>query len=142
MPDEKEAQMISDAVHITAAFASSEHAVAHELPGLLARMYAARKALEIPDPIVPEKAEALVPAVPIRASVKPDHVVCLECGQRLKMLKRHLSTDHDLTPEQYRSRWGLKADHPLVAPNYAEIRRGLALKIGLGRKSKPAAKKK
>jgi predicted transcriptional regulator len=74
------------------------------------------------------------PAVSIRASVKKDHIICLDCGKKMKMLKRHLSTEHQLTPEEYRSRWDLGSDYPLVAPNYADTRRDLAKKIGLGRK--------
>ncbi len=74
------------------------------------------------------------PAVAIRSSIKPDHIVCLECGKKMKMLKRHLMTDHGLTIDEYRARFGLAADYPMVAPNYAEKRRELAKKIGLGRK--------
>jgi predicted transcriptional regulator len=74
------------------------------------------------------------PAVSIRASVKPDYVVCLEDGKKLKMLKRHLMTHYQMTPEQYRAKWNLPADYPMVAPNYAEQRRALAKKIGLGTK--------
>jgi predicted transcriptional regulator len=74
------------------------------------------------------------PAVSIRSSVKPDFITCLEDGKKLKMLKRHLMTHYNLTPDQYRARWGLSADYPMVAPNYAEKRRELAKKIGLGRK--------
>ena len=74
------------------------------------------------------------PAVSIRSSVKPNHIVCLEDGKKMKMLKRHLMTDHGLTPAEYRSRWGLPADYPMVAPDYAEKRRVLAKQIGLGRK--------
>ena len=70
----------------------------------------------------------------MRSSVKPDYIVCLEDGKKLKMLKRHLMTHYNLTPEQYRQRWNLPADYPMVAPNYAEKRRELAKKIGLGRK--------
>jgi predicted transcriptional regulator len=76
-----------------------------------------------------EKAE---PAVPIRKSVFPDYIICLEDGKRLKMLKRHLSTSYNLTPEQYRAKWGLDASYPMVAPNYAERRSVLAKEIGLG----------
>ena len=72
------------------------------------------------------------PAVPIRKSVFPDYIVCLEDGKRLKMLKRHLSTSYNLTPEQYREKWGLEASYPMVAPNYAEKRSSLAKQIGLG----------
>jgi predicted transcriptional regulator len=74
------------------------------------------------------------PAVSIRSSVKKDHIVCLEDGKKMKMLKRHLMTDHGLTPDEYRARWGLPSDYPMVAPDYAEKRRELAKKIGLGRK--------
>ena len=74
------------------------------------------------------------PAVAIRSSIKPDYIVCLEDGKKLKMLKRHLMTHYGMTPEDYRQRWGLPGDYPMVAPNYAEKRRELAKKIGLGRK--------
>ena len=74
------------------------------------------------------------PAVSMRSSVKKDHIVCLEDGKKFKMLKRHLMTDHGMTPDQYRARWGLPNDYPMVAPDYAEKRRDLAIKIGLGRK--------
>ncbi|WP_114520324.1 MucR family transcriptional regulator [Altererythrobacter sp. ZODW24] len=78
--------------------------------------------------------EAPEPAVSIRSSIKKDHIVCLEDGKKMKMLKRHLMTDHGMTPDEYRARWGLGADYPMVAPDYAETRRVLAKKIGLGRK--------
>ena len=83
------------------------------------------------------------PAVSVRASVKNDHLVCLEDGKKLKMLKRHLMTDHDMTPEEYRARWDLPASYPMVAPDYAALRGDLARKIGLGRKpgEKPGARK-
>lgn len=71
-------------------------------------------------------------AVPVKKSITPAYLICLEDGKKLKMLKRHLKTRYDLTPEQYRERWGLPADYPMVAPNYAEQRRHLAKKIGLG----------
>ena len=74
------------------------------------------------------------PAVSVRASVKNDHIVCLEDGKKMKMLKRHLMTEHGMTPDEYRARWGLPGDYPMVAPAYAETRRDLAKKIGLGRK--------
>jgi predicted transcriptional regulator len=74
------------------------------------------------------------PAVAIRSSIKRDHIVCLEDGKKMKMLKRHLMTDHGLTPDEYRARWGLASDYPMVAPDYADKRRDLAKKIGLGRK--------
>ena len=81
-----------------------------------------------------EASVELTPAVPIKKSVTDDHIICLEDGKKLKMLKRHLMTAYGMTPEDYRSKWGLKTDYPMVAPNYAETRRDLAKKIGLGRK--------
>ena len=74
------------------------------------------------------------PAVPVKKSITPDYLVCLEDGKKLKMLKRHLMTHYGITPDEYRAKWGLPADYPMVAPNYAEQRRSLAVKIGLGRK--------
>ena len=83
-----------------------------------------------------EQKEELVPAVPIKKSVTDDHIICLEDGKKLKMLKRHLKTAYDMTPEDYRARWGLPADYPMVAPSYARKRQELAKQIGLGRKPK------
>lgn len=83
-----------------------------------------------------------VPAVSIRASVKPEYIVCLEDGKRLKMLKRHLSTRYNMTPDDYRAKWGLPANYPMVAANYAEMRRDLAKKLGLGRKAGESPKRK
>jgi predicted transcriptional regulator len=81
------------------------------------------------------------PRVSIRSSIKPDYIVCLEDGKKLKMLKRHLMTHYQMTPDQYRQRWGLNADYPMVAPNYAEQRRTLAKKIGLGTKRRRGGRK-
>jgi predicted transcriptional regulator len=81
----------------------------------------------------------LTPAVPIKRSVTDDYIVCLEDGKKLKMLKRHLMTAYNMTPEEYRAKWGLKPDYPMVAPNYAAKRQELAKKIGLGRKPQVAA---
>ena len=82
----------------------------------------------------PAQKEDLVPAVSIRASIKQDHLVCLEDGKKVKLLKRHLRTDHGMTPAEYRARWGLPADYPMVAPEYSEKRRDLAKSMGLGTK--------
>ena len=100
------------------------------LPSLIKNVYDALAGLG-GQPVVEEK---LDPAVSVRSSVKADHIVCLEDGKKMKMLKRHLMTDHGMTPEEYRARWNLPADYPMVAPDYAEKRRELAKKIGLGRK--------
>jgi predicted transcriptional regulator len=80
----------------------------------------------------PAAAERPQPAIPVKKSITPDHIVCLEDGKKLKMLKRHLKTSYNMTPEQYRVRWGLGSDYPMVAPNYAKQRSSLAKKIGLG----------
>ena len=86
----------------------------------------------------PAQADKPQPAVPVKKSVFPDHIICLEDGKKLKMLKRHLKTSFNMTPDQYRERWGLPADYPMVAPNYASHRSSLAKKIGLG--TKPRAR--
>jgi predicted transcriptional regulator len=87
-------------------------------------------------------AVVLTPAVPIRKSVTDDYLVCLEDGRKQKMLKRHLMTDHDMTPEEYRAKWGLKPDYPMVAPSYTRKRQELAKQYGLGRKKALAPKRK
>ncbi|WP_340110224.1 MucR family transcriptional regulator [Pikeienuella sp. HZG-20] len=87
---------------------------------------------------VEEVVEELKPAVPIKKSITDEHIICLEDGKKLKMLKRHLKTAYDMTPDDYRARWGLPADYPMVAPAYARKRQELAKKIGLGRKKKAA----
>jgi predicted transcriptional regulator len=86
----------------------------------------------------PAQADKPQPAVPVKKSIVPDHIICLEDGKKLKMLKRHLKTSFNMTPDQYRERWGLPADYPMVAPNYASHRSSLAKKIGLG--TKPRAR--
>ena len=83
---------------------------------------------------VPVALERPQPAVPVKKSVTPDYIICLEEGKKLKMLKRHLKTAYNMSPEEYRDRWGLPADYPMVAPNYAQHRSSLAKKIGLGTK--------
>jgi predicted transcriptional regulator len=116
---------------IAAAHVSNNNVGVEEVPALIQNIYGALASLGQKNEAV---AAPLEPAVSIRSSVKPDSVTCLECGKKMKMLKRHLSTDHGLSTDDYRSRWNLGSDYPLVAPNYAEKRRELAKKIGLGRK--------
>lgn len=116
---------------IVAAHVSNNPVSVDDLPSLITNVFGALAGLG-QAAAAPEK--ALEPAVSVRSSIKPDHIVCLEDGKKLKMLKRHLMTHYNLTPEQYRQRWNLPADYPMVAPNYAEKRRELAKKIGLGRK--------
>ena len=116
---------------IVAAHVSNNNVQLEDLPALISSVFGALEGLGKPAVVVDVLPE---PAVSIRASVKPDHIVCLEDGKKLKMLKRHLMTHYNLTPDQYRARWSLPADYPMVAPNYAEKRRELAKAIGLGRK--------
>lgn len=116
---------------IVSAHVSNNDVAVGDLPGLITNVYAALADLG-EAPIVEEPKPE--PAVSIRNSIKPDYIVCLEDGKKLKMLKRYLRTNFDMTPEEYRARWGLPADYPMVAPAYAEKRRELAKKIGLGRK--------
>ena len=116
---------------IIAAHVSNNNVDGEELPSLISNVYGALAGLgqdEDPAEVRPE------PAVSIRASVKKDYIVCLEDGKKFKMLKRHLMTEYGMTPDEYRARWDLPSDYPMVAPSYSETRRNLAKKIGLGRK--------
>jgi predicted transcriptional regulator len=110
-----------------------------DLPQLIQNVYATLSGLTQPMKAPEPRPE---PAVPIRSSIKPDYIVCLEDGKKLKMLKRHLMTSYGMTPEQYRTKWGLPADYPMVAPNYAEARRTLAKQIGLGTAKTSGRRKK
>jgi predicted transcriptional regulator len=116
---------------IVAAHVSNNSVSVDEVSTLITNVYAALNSLG-GTPRVAE--EAPEPAVSVRSSVKKDHLVCLDCGKKMKMLKRHLSTEHGMSPEDYRARWHLASDYPMVAPDYAATRRDLAVKIGLGRK--------
>ena len=127
----KSEMLITLTSDIVAAHVSNNSVAVSDLPVLIQNVHAALASLDNPAPAPEAKPE---PAVSIRSSIKPDHIVCLEDGKKLKMLKRHLMTHYNLTPDQYRQRWGLPADYPMVAPAYAEKRRELAVKIGLGRK--------
>ena len=116
---------------IVAAHVSNNSVAVDEVSTLISNVYSALSGLG--DANVSEEARP-EPAVSVRASVKKEHIVCLDCGKKMKMLKRHLSTEHDMSPEEYRQRWDLPSDYPMVAPAYADTRRDLAKKIGLGRK--------
>src|SRR5215218_5835468 len=118
------------AADIVSAYVSNNSVSSGDLPNLIndvhsALMKVAAGNIEIP-------VEAPKPAVPVKRSVTPDYIVCLEDGKKFKSLKRHLRTQYDMTPEQYRDKWGLPADYPMVAPNYAAARSALAKKMGLG----------
>ena len=121
--------LIALTADIVSAHVSNNNVTVTDLPLLIQNVHGALNSLGdalVEPEIRPE------PAVSIRSSIKPDYVVCLEDGKKLKMLKRHLMTHYQLTPDQYRAKWNLPSDYPMVAPNYAEQRRTLAKKIGLG----------
>ncbi len=129
--------IITLAADIVSAHVSNNSVATSEIPSLIISVYGALANAGAPMPVVAEKQE---PAVSIRSSVKPDAIACLECGKKLKLLKRHLTTDHGLTPAEYRAKWNLGSDYPIVAPNYAETRKQLAVKIGLGRRMESGKK--
>lgn len=116
---------------IVAAHVSNNSVALADLPQLIMNVHGALQGLGSVDAPPAARAE---PKVSIRASVKPDHIVCLEDGKRMTMLKRHLRSEHGMTPDQYREKWGLNRDYPMAAPNYAEKRRALAKSFGLGSK--------
>ena len=127
--DSKE-MLITLTADIVTAHVANNSTDAEALPSLIENIYGALSGLGHAA-VEEDKPE---PAVSIRASVKNDHLVCLDCGKKFKMLKRHLMTDHGMTPEEYRDRWNLPTDYSLVAPDYSQQRRTLAKDIGLGRK--------
>ena len=122
---------------ITAAYLRGNTLPVADIPGLVGTVHASLGQLLEPAPQPQRQEEPLRPAVPVRRSVTAEYIVCLEDGRKLKMLKRYLRTTHGLTPEQYRARWNLPADYPMVAPAYAERRSQLALSSGLGRRRAP-----
>jgi predicted transcriptional regulator len=124
--------LITLTADIVAAHVSNNSVAVSDIPSLIENVHRALNGLSASE--VAAEAELPEPAVSVRASIKPDYIVCLEDGKKLKMLKRHLMTHYNMTPDEYRARWNLPADYPMVAPNYAATRRELAKKIGLGRK--------
>ena len=124
-------RLIELTADIVSAHVSNNSTAATDVPALIQSVFTALTNAETPAVVELVKAE---PAVPVRSSIKQDYIVCLEDGKKLKMLKRYLRTNYDMTPEQYRAKWDLPRDYPMVAPAYAEQRRGLAQAIGLGRK--------
>jgi predicted transcriptional regulator len=130
--------LITLTADIVAAHVSNNSVAVSDLPLLINNVHGALSGLSSTEsPVI-----ALEPAVAIRNSIKKDHIVCLEDGKKLKMLKRHLMTHYGMTPDDYRAKWGLPKDYPMVAPEYAETRRTLAKKIGLGRAPGSGRKKK
>jgi predicted transcriptional regulator len=130
--------LITLTADIVSAHVSNNSVAVNDLPVLIQNVHSALTGLgsRSEEPEVKQE-----PAVSVRSSIKPDYIVCLEDGKKLKMLKRHLMTHYQMTPDEYRQKWGLNSDYPMVAPNYAEQRRSLAKKIGLGTKRRRTVKK-
>jgi predicted transcriptional regulator len=131
MPDDKPtAELLELTTKVVAAHVANNAIAATDVPDLIATVHQTLATLGPEEP-----APKPEPAVPIKQSVKPDYIICLEDGKKLKMLKRHLKTAYSMTPDDYRKRWGLPRDYPMVAPNYAKKRSELAKNIGLGRRA-------
>ena len=129
--EDTEDTLLTLTADIVAAHVSNNSVAVNDLPNLIQNVHSALSGISTNRSAPEAKPE---PKVSIRASIKPDYIVCLEDGKKQKMLKRHLMTNHGMTPDEYRQKWGLAADYPMVAPNYAEQRRTLAKSIGLGTK--------
>jgi predicted transcriptional regulator len=135
MPDQNEPSLERDTAEIVAAYVSHQQLSADQVGSLIRAVHAALSNLGTPA----EEPIERTPAVPIRRSVHQDYVVCLDCGWRGKMLRRHISSAHDLGPTEYRQRWGLSPGHQLTAPGYSERRSEFARQIGLGRRAQDGA---
>ena len=139
--NDEDRTLVRITANIVAAYVGQNGLSAPELPALIGDVHQACRKIMYKEP----EQEALEPAVPVQKSVKKDHLVCLECGKTFKSLKRHLRAEHDMSPQDYRDRWKLSSDYPMVAPNYAETRSRLAKEMGLGGNvapRRPARKRK
>ena len=126
-----EASCIQLTASIVSAYVSGNTVSSAEIPALISQVYSALKRVSTV-PAVAAPAEPLKPAVPIKRSITPEYLICLEDGKKFKSLKRHLRTQYQMTPDQYRAKWNLPADYPMVAPKYAAVRSQLAKQMGLG----------
>ena len=128
--DPENSNFIGLTANIVSAYVSNNAVAASDIAGLISQVHAAL--LRVTTGQGETSSEPLKPAVPIKRSITPEHIVCLEDGKKFKSLKRHLRTQYNMTPEQYREKWGLAVDYPMVAPNYAAARSQLAKQMGLG----------
>ena len=135
----EKAELISMTSEIVSAYVGNNTVPQSELPGLIQQIYVALAAASRDD--VAARGEQLKPAVPVKKSVTDDYIICLEDGQKFKSLKRHLRTHYKMSPDEYRDKWGLPKDYPMVAPNYAQTRSALAKQMGLGQKGRSSGKK-
>ena len=130
----RQGEILRMTAEVVSAYVSNNLLPATQIADTIKSVYGSLSALE--SSLGEVKREPLKPVVPIRKSVTPDYIICLDDGKKLKMLKRHLRTTYNLTPDEYRAKWGLAPDYPMVAPNYAAQRSAFAKKIGLGRKAR------
>ena len=130
---EDNAQLLEMTADIVSAYVGNNNVQASEVPGLISSIHAALT--QVSTGAVEPEPEVKDPAVPVRKSITPDFLICLEDGRKFKSLKRHLRTHYNLSPEEYREKWGLPTDYPMVAPNYSATRSRLAKDNGLGRKA-------
>lgn len=129
-------KLVELSASVVSAYVSHNALSVADLPRLIAQVHQALVVLGAAAPA--EVAQELKPAVPVKKSITPDYLICLEDGKKFKSLKRHLRTEYDMSPDEYRQRWGLPPDYPMVAPSYSEARSALAKSIGLGRKPEAA----
>ncbi len=134
-PGRENSELLRMTSEVVAAYVGNNHIATEDLPNLIGDVFRSISQLssedEASEPVEPQK-----PAVPIRRSITPDYLICLEDGKKLKMLKRYLRSRYNMTPEEYRAKWKLASDYPMVAPNYAKQRSDFAMKIGLGKRGK------
>lgn len=126
--------LIDMTAEIVSAYVGNNEISASELPSLIQQVY--NSLSDVTQGVFSPETEPLKPAIPLKRSVTPDYIVCLEDGKKFKSLKRHLRAHYDISPDEYRAKWGLPKDYPMVAPNYAKARSNLAKQMGLGQKSR------
>jgi predicted transcriptional regulator len=135
---EDNAQLLEMTADIVSAYVGNNNVQATEVPGLISSIHAALT--QVSNGAVEPEPEVKDPAVPVRKSITPDFLICLEDGRKFKSLKRHLRTKYNMSPEEYRAKWGLPKDYPMVAPNYAKARSDLAKSMGLGQGGRKPAR--
>jgi predicted transcriptional regulator len=135
----EQSELIEITTSLVAAYVGGNSIAAADVPGLIRSVHAALEGLG--EEAAPGEVQSQEPAVPVKRSITPDYLICLEDGRKFKSLKRHLRSKYDMSPEQYRSKWGLALDYPMVAPNYAKARSQLAKQMGLGQGGRKPARK-
>lgn len=135
---DERSELLEMTADIVSAYVGNNSVAANDLPSLISNIHAALS--QVSTGVTEAEPEPKEPAVPIRKSISPDFLICLEDGRKFKSLKRHLRTKYDISPEEYRAKWGLAKDYPMVAPNYAKARSDLAKQMGLGQGGRKPAR--